>query len=175
MTTQAMPQNDSLAVTNEFGTLPVWNLGDLYAGMDSPKLQDDMAAAMREAKAFSAAYAGKLAGIAAKPGAAQKLFDILKRYEALDDLMGRIGSYAGLIYATDTTNPAHAKFYGDTQGHLTDAAGHTLFFALEFNRLDEKLVSSLTAQKPPGCAWWWPTRMDRCIRAVPRQVVTPSA
>ena len=148
MTTQAMPQNDSLAVTNEFGTLPVWNLGDLYAGMDSPKLQDDMAAAMREAKAFSAAYAGKLAGIAAKPGAAQKLFDILKRYEALDDLMGRIGSYAGLIYATDTTNHAHAKFYGDTQGHLTDAAGHTLFFALEFNRLDEKLVSSLTAQKP---------------------------
>ena len=148
MTSKAMPQNDSLAVTNEFGTLPVWNLADLYAGMDSPKLKDDMADAMREAKAFSDAYAGKLANIAAKPGAAQKLFDILKRYEALDDLMGRIGSYAGLIYATDTTNPAHAKFYGDTQGHLTDAAGHTLFFALEFNRLDEKLVSSLTAQKP---------------------------
>jgi len=143
-----MPQNDSLVVTNEFGTLPVWNLADLYAGMDSPKLKDDMADAMREAKAFSDAYAGKLANIAAKPGAAQKLFDILKRYEALDDLMGRIGSYAGLIYATDTTNPGHAKFYGDTQGHLTDAAGHTLFFALEFNRLDEKLVSSLTAQKP---------------------------
>ena len=148
MTSKAMPQNDSLAVTNEFGTLPVWNLADLYAGMDSPKLKDDMADAMREAKAFSDAYAGKLANIAAKPGAAQKLFDILKRYEALDDLMGRIGSYAGLIYATDTTNPGHAKFYGDTQGHLTDAAGHTLFFALEFNRLDEKLVSSLTAQKP---------------------------
>ena len=148
MTSKAMPQNDSLVVTNEFGTLPVWNLADLYAGMDSPKLKDDMADAMREAKAFSDAYAGKLANIAAKPGAAQKLFDILKRYEALDDLMGRIGSYAGLIYATDTTNPGHAKFYGDTQGHLTDAAGHTLFFALEFNRLDEKLVSSLTAQKP---------------------------
>ncbi len=148
MTNKAMPQNDSLAITNEFGTLPVWNLADLYAGMDSPKLKDDKADAMREAKAFSDAYAGKLANIAAKPGAAQKLYDILKRYEALDDLMGRIGSYAGLIYATDTTNPAHAKFYGDTQGHLTDAAGHTLFFALEFNRLDEKLVSSLTAQKP---------------------------
>lgn len=150
-------------ITNEFGTLPTWNLSDLYASMDSPQLKSDLAKAAADAKSFSDAYAGKLAGIAAAPDAAQKLFDILKQYEALDDLMGRIGSYAGLIYATDTTNPAHAKFYGDVQGHLTDAAGHTLFFALELNRLDDALINSLAAQAPLNHfkPWIDDTRIER--------------
>ena len=39
----------------------------------------------------------------------------MKRYEALEDLLGRLISYAGLVYAGNTTDPVRAKFYGDMQ------------------------------------------------------------
>jgi oligoendopeptidase F len=46
-------------------------------------------------------------------------------------------SYAGLVYAGDTTDPVRAKFYGDTQERLTAASSDLLFFTLELNRIDE--------------------------------------
>jgi oligoendopeptidase F len=42
----------------------------------------------------------------------------VKSYEAIDDLMGRLGSYAGLLHAGDTLDPARTKFYGDVQERL---------------------------------------------------------
>ena len=33
----------------------------------------------------------------------------------LDDMMGRIGSFAGLTYFSDTEQPANGKLYGDVQ------------------------------------------------------------
>ncbi len=73
-----------------------------------------------ECVAFEKAYKGKLADLAAKrrpPRSARRV----KRYEALDDLLGRVVSYASLIYAGNTTDPARAKFYGDVQERITGA------------------------------------------------------
>ena len=55
-------------------------------------------------------------------------------YEALQDLLGRMMSFASLTYAGDTSDSARAKFYGDTQESVTDIAGELLFFELELNR-----------------------------------------
>ena len=54
--------------------------------------------------------------------AAQALGAAVLRYEALEDLLGRIISYAGLVYSGDTTDPERAKFYGDIQEKLTAAS-----------------------------------------------------
>src|SRR3984957_15123709 len=43
--------------------LPAWDLSDLYPGPDSPALQADFVKAEQAAKAFSAAYQGKLANM----------------------------------------------------------------------------------------------------------------
>src|SRR5262249_33221445 len=59
------------------------------------------------------------------------------RYEALDDLLGRLTSYAGLVHAGDTADPARGKFYADVQERVTAASTHLLFFTLELNRLDD--------------------------------------
>jgi oligoendopeptidase F len=53
------------------------------------------------------------------------------------DVMGRLGSYAGLLYAADTANPAKAKFYGDVQEKLTAISTDLLFFELELNQIAE--------------------------------------
>ena len=145
---QARSGAAAAAATPDLGALPEWNLSHLYAAMDAPAFKDDFARAEAECKAFAHAYQGKLAGITAASDASVKLAAALKRYEALDDLMGRIMSYASLIYAGDTTDPARAKFYGDTQERMTAAAADLLFFTLELNRIEDSLLDHAMSGGP---------------------------
>ncbi|OYX72302.1 MAG: oligoendopeptidase F [Rhizobiales bacterium 32-66-11] len=125
--------------------LPEWNLSDLYSAMDAPELKADLEKADLECKAFEDAYKGKLADLLARPDGGENLAAAVKRYEAIDDLLGRIASYGSLIYAGDTSDPARAKFYGDIQERLTDASTHLLFFTLEMNRLDDAALEAAMA------------------------------
>jgi oligoendopeptidase F len=127
------------AGTNEsaLGSLPEWNLADLYAGIDDPRVKTDLDRVDADCLAFEQAYKGKLAGIADAPDAGPALAEAVKRYEAIDDLLGRIGSYASLVYADNAVDPARAKFYGDVQERITAASTHLLFFQLELNQLDD--------------------------------------
>src|SRR5882672_4049674 len=122
---------------SKLGALPEWNLDDLYPGIDSPELKWDLENAENRCAAFEADFKGRLAALAAGPDAGQALAEVVKRYEALDDTLGRIGSYAQLIYAGSTTDPVRAKFYGDMQERITAAWVHLLFFSLELNRIDD--------------------------------------
>jgi len=119
------------------GALPEWNLADLYGGIDDPQVKRDLDRADAESIAFEEAYKGKLAGLAERPDGGPALAEAVKRYEQLDDLLGRLGSYAGLVHAGNTVDPARAKFYADVQERLTAASTHLLFFVLELNRLDD--------------------------------------
>ena len=123
--------------TRKLGQLPEWNLKDLYPGLDSPELKWDLENAETRAAEFETAFKGKLASMAAGPDSGKALAVAVKRYEALDDTLGRIGSYAQLVYAGDTTDPVRAKFYGDMQERITAASLHLLFFTLELNRIDD--------------------------------------
>ena len=128
----------------DLGTLPEWNLEDLYPSMDSKAFKSDLAKAESESKSFNAAYRGKLEALA-KKNSGSGLLEALQRYEALEELLGRIMSYAGLVYSGDTTDPARMKFYGDTQEKITAASSDLLFFELELNRLDDALAAKLAA------------------------------
>jgi oligoendopeptidase F len=129
---------------NDLGPLPEWNLADLYPGMDSGELKRDLDQADSSAASFAESFKGKLADIVAR-GDAAALLKSVKDYESLSDLMGRIGSYAGLVYSGDTTDPKRAKFYGDIQSRLTNASTQLIFFELELNRLDDAALDALVA------------------------------
>ena len=122
------------------GTLPEWDLSDLYPSMDSKAFAEDVAKAQAECKAFAANYRGKIDALAHGKEAGSALAIAVQRYEALDDLIGRIMSYAGLIYAGDTTDPVRAKFFGDAQEKITAASSDMLFFQLELNRLADGVL-----------------------------------
>jgi oligoendopeptidase F len=127
--------------------LPEWDLSDLYPGMDSPAFAADLERLAKEAKAFSDTYKGRLATLA-EDASGQKLFEAIERYEALEELMGRIMSYAGLVHAGDTSDPIRGKFYGDAQEKVTAASSDVLFFELELNRLDDAKVDQLASVPP---------------------------
>ncbi len=125
---------------SSLGRLPEWNLADLYSGLDDPAIKRDLDRADADCLAFEEAYKGRLAAMAAASDGGAQLAEAVKRYEAIDDLMGRIGSYAGLVHAGDTVDPARTKFYGDVQERMTAASTHLLFFTLELNRIDDAVL-----------------------------------
>ncbi len=137
----AWPQAQNL------GDLPEWNLADLYPAMDSVELASDMEKAARDAAAFEERWKGKLAAEAAKPDGGD-LAEPIKAFEALEELMGRIYSYASLLYAGDTSDPKRAKFYGDVQGKMTDASRHLIFFGLELNQIDDAVIEKAMNANP---------------------------
>ncbi|TFF19947.1 M3 family oligoendopeptidase [Jiella endophytica] len=134
------------AAAAETGALPEWNLADLYPAMDSPQLASDLDKARQTARAFQERWRGKLADEAASPDG--KLVEAIRDYEGLEELLGRIISYAGLVYSGDTSDPARAKFYGDTQSNVTDIASKLLFFALELNRIDDAVMDAAMDRNP---------------------------
>ena len=138
------------AAAPDLGPLPEWRLDDLYSGMDSPIFAADLQRAASDAKAFAKAYRGRLEAIAKDAAAGEQLGTAVRAYEAIQDLVGRIMSYAGLVYAGDTSDPARAKFYGDAQERVTALAGDLLFFELELNRLDDSLIDAAMADPRAG-------------------------
>ena len=132
----AIARSPDLAASG-LGTLPQWDLNDLYPGMESPELRADLDSASVECAAFEQAYKGRLASVLDGADAGGQMAVIVARYEKIEDLLGRLYSFAGLVYSGDTTDPIRTKFYGDVQEKLTDASTHLLFFTLELNRLDD--------------------------------------
>jgi oligoendopeptidase F len=128
-----------------FGRLPEWDLGDLYPSMTGPEVKADLERAQRLCRDFEARAKGRLAGIAAA-GDAAALAGFVKDYEAVQDLLGKVASYAGLVYSGDTTDPERAKFYGDVQDGITKATTSLLFFELELNRIDDAAIDALIAK-----------------------------
>jgi oligoendopeptidase F len=122
------------------GKLPEWNLSDLYSGIDAPEIIADLQKMDAECAAFETDHKGKLAEHVAREDGGQWLAAAVKRYEAIDDLAGRLGSYAGLVHAGDSVDPAISKFYGDVSERLTAASVHLLFFGLELNRIDDTVI-----------------------------------
>src|SRR4029077_18417385 len=120
--------------------LPEWNLSDLYSGIDAPEIGRDLKTMDSECVAFETTDKGKLADHAARDDGGTWLAEAVRRYEAIDDLAGRLSSYAGLIHAGDSLDPEISKFYGDISERLTAASLHLVFFALELNRIDDAVI-----------------------------------
>jgi oligoendopeptidase F len=135
-------------MSNKTGKLPEWNLADLYPSIDSAPLKADLERADADCIAFERDFKGRLSDLA--QNAPADLAAAVRRYEAIDDLMGRIGSYSGLVYAGNTTDPKIAKFYGDMNDRLTAAYLHLLFFTLELNRIDDKVLDAAMAEPALG-------------------------
>ena len=123
---------------NELGDLPEWDLSDLYGGPGDAAIGGDLDQAGTEARAFEQDFKGKLAGLdGAAFGAA------IARFENMDDQLGRVGSYAQLLYAGDMANAEIGRFYQSVQERITDITSHLLFFSLEINKLDDQTFAAL--------------------------------
>src|SRR5882724_6030268 len=140
-------------MTAMLGELPTWNLGDLYSSPSGTDLDVDLKRAAADAEAFARDYEGKIASLDGKVlGAA------VTRYEALQDLMGRIGSYASLYYAQNMADPERGRFSQNVSEALTDIGAKLVFFRLEINKLED--VDLAAKQRDPVLAKYAPWLRD---------------
>jgi oligoendopeptidase F len=140
------------------GSLPEWNLADLYPAMDASAVKADLERGENDCVAFEKSYKGRLAEMAAAADAGRALAEAVKRYEAIEEVLGRLISYAGLLYSGNTADPAIAKFYGDMQERITAASLHLLFFTLELNRVDDAALDK--AMQDPALGHYRPWLED---------------
>ena len=132
------------------GNLPEWDLNDLYPGSDSPELKGDLERAATAATAFETTYKGKLSGL---PG--RDLGAAVAAYEKLQDTLGRIMSYAGLVYAGDQSNSEIGRFFQMMQERVNDISSTLLFFTLEINKIEDGvLTEQLKAKELAHYAAW---------------------
>lgn len=124
-----------------FGDLPEWNLDDLYTGEDAPELKRDLDWLEQACSSFAADYEGKLDTLEA-----EAFLDCVLRQEKINQVAGRLMSYAGLRYYQLTTDAGRAKFMSDLQEKITNFTTPLVFFTLEINRLEDGHLDTLYAR-----------------------------
>lgn len=114
----------------------LWDLSDLYAAPDDPKIEADMQAALDQAAAFAEKYHGKVASLTA-----EQLAAAVGELEAIVTLLSKLGSYAQLIWSTDTQNPVLGKLVAKTQEHDAKVRQLVLFFELEWATAPDEVAA----------------------------------
>ncbi|WP_299283004.1 M3 family oligoendopeptidase [uncultured Tateyamaria sp.] len=123
------------------GNLPEWNLDDLYAGENAPELKRDLDWLETACTSFATDYEGKLDQLDAKG-----LLNCIHRQERINQIAGRIMSFAGLRYYQLTTDAGRAKFMSDCQEKITNFTTPLVFFTLELNRLEDDHLDKAMAE-----------------------------
>ncbi len=127
----------------DLGELPEWDLTDLYASIEAPELSADFDRMQTACTDFAAKYQGKLASLDG-----DGLAGAIAAYEDIDRVLGRIMSFAGLLYQQNTQDPERAKFLGDAQVRITDLSQPLVFFTLELNKLEEDALTEALDASP---------------------------
>ena len=133
--------------------LPAWDLSDLYPATDSPRIAADLDAVEAACIAFGARYTAKLAALS---GAA--LAEALSEYERMEEVLGRVMSFAQLKFSGDSTDAALGQFMQSCSERVTTISAHMIFFSLELNRLDDAVLADKL--RDPALARWSPFLRD---------------
>jgi oligoendopeptidase F len=118
-----------------------WDLDPLLIGdaSDPVAAVDAMLASAQErADAFAERYAGHVAEL---DGAG--LAEAMKELGDLQEIVGRAGSFAGLYFSTDTTDPVRGALFQRVQENATPIETKLLFFELEWAAIDDDTADAL--------------------------------
>ena len=124
-----------------------WDLCDLYASPGDPALERDLEEADRLADGLAGEYRGKIAALTA-----DGLAGLLRRYEALLDLAGRVGTFAYLGWSTRTGEPALGALLQKANERGSRLRQKLLFLELEWAHAPEEVARALM-DSPPLASW----------------------
>ncbi|MGI8506988.1 MAG: M3 family oligoendopeptidase [Solirubrobacteraceae bacterium] len=125
-----------------------WDLGPLVDDDAEAGVERQLDEATKRAGAFASAHAGKLAGLDSGQLAAA-----MKELAAIEELVGRAGSYAALRFATDTADSKRGALLALVQERATQIETKLLFFELEWAALPDARAEELLADPALGfCA-----------------------
>jgi oligoendopeptidase F len=134
-------------------TLPEWNLADLYAGRDDPRIETDLAAA-KAANDELVKMKGRFTSLRGDPLHLGELLDHgVNLYETATNGLWGVGAYASLAASTARDDAAWAKFEADLRARSSQIAADSLFFTLELNQLEDNEIEMAFKAHPPAARW----------------------
>src|SRR5262245_13794632 len=120
-----------------------WDLSDLFAGADDPKINETIDACKKDAEQLANQYRGKI-NVPGGP-APEVLLAGVQALEAISERASRVGAYAHLLYDTDTRDNTARNLQQRVEQELTQLNNLTLFFELEWMELDAADADRLLA------------------------------
>ena len=125
---------------DDLGTLPRWNLADLYSGPSDPQIDADLDWAAEQAKAMSDTVKGTMAAMTP-----EKLAETISWYETIYERLGKLGTFAFLNGATQRTDGEAMQFQAKINERSTTISADLVFFSLELNAIgDEEMAKKLS-------------------------------
>ena len=115
-----------------------WDLNDLFAAADDPRIEETLDACRAEAESFALRFKGRLSALGGN-----ELLGALKELEEIQDALGRVAGYAGLLYAADSLKPEYQDLDQKVEQRATEIQNLLLFFDLEWLGLDDRTAERL--------------------------------
>lgn len=113
-----------------------WDLTDLYPSAEA--LEQDLAISDEEASAFADKYRGRVASLTAA-----EMAEALRRFEDVQDRMGRGFTYAYLNWSTDTGDAGRGALLQKVREAYTQTSQKLIFFELEWTQLEDEHAQRL--------------------------------
>ncbi|MCC7540052.1 MAG: M3 family oligoendopeptidase [Deltaproteobacteria bacterium] len=119
---------------------PRWDLAPLYAGCDDPRIDADLAAIRREAKALGDRCRGKVASFGST-----ELASSFRTLEGLYQRMYRPSAYAMLEFATRTDDDRAKALRARVSEAVTEVENELRFVDIEIKRAPDSVVEAWLA------------------------------
>jgi len=115
-----------------------WDLTDLYPSISSDELQSDKKKVLKLAEEFKTDYRGKIEHLNAELFA-----EALQKYEGIIEILGKIGSFAHLIWSTNTESTEYGKLLQEANELGSEVSQKLVFFDVEWLKLSDEKADEL--------------------------------
>lgn len=121
----------------------VWDLSDLYEGINDPRIKKDLEELLRLAEGFEKKERGVVQSGQMTADALEAMLTVL---ETIFERLDKISAHAYLVFAGDSSTAENGKHLQSVQEWRTEIKNHFLFFELEWVALSDgeagRLLSS---------------------------------
>lgn len=115
-----------------------WDLSDLYNSPSDTALETDTNRVIKKADEFNAAYRGRVAELDAAEFA-----KMLQEYEDIIQILGKIGSYAHLIWSTNTEDSELGKLLQKSNELSSEVSQKVVFSDVEWLKIEDEKANKL--------------------------------
>ena len=115
------------------GDLPVWDLSDLYKSHNDKKLSSDIKEVKSISKTFIEKYKGNLEQLNSS-----QLNEAINYYERINQILGKLYSYASLSFAINTDKAEYGQHYQKIKELGSEIYAQLVFFELEIMNLNKQ-------------------------------------
>jgi oligoendopeptidase F len=121
-----------------------WDLSDLFSGVDDPRIDETLSSVLARAKAFAERYRGKIDNPELDAGT---LHAAIVDYENLVVDLSKVGNFAALVFAADTSKPEHGALLMRVQERQTEISLELIFFDLELMAAPSEVMDKVAADE----------------------------